>query len=290
LSTETVEPDAPEPAVPPQPDAAPAVPAQAPEPAAESVPAETVAVEAAAAEADLLESPEPAAPKRRLSTPALLVAAALLGPVIGAGVGYAVQASRKPTPLPEVVTVQLSYPAARVDPQALADAGPKPLNIEGDLTELLLKRPDGTEEWHINGGGDGWIDAADIAETVGNSDKMFRQLLNSGFRRGAVVGWKSGQTEVRIRLVQYRPDSTTSADNFVALAGGASTPIPGVRQSRVLIGNKAQHYAESTEEFWFGTAVARKGDLVMEVEIHAPSKVDRGQLEDIAKRQWERIA
>ncbi|MFG2819480.1 hypothetical protein ACGFX4_08650 [Kitasatospora sp. NPDC048365] len=298
MSTETVGPDVPEPVVPPQPDTAPAVPAQAPEPAAETLPAaepatgdEILAVEGTAVEgAPAEDEPKPA---RRLSTGRLLLAAALLGPVVGAGVGYAVQASRPATPLPELAAVKLAYPADRVDPKALAAAAPQPLNIDGDLRDLLLKRPDGTEEWGSAGARGGWLDAADYAESFGDSRATFTRLLDNGFRRAATVGWKSGGTEYRIRLIQYRSDSASSAtswNDYGSTTDAEVGKIPGNPQSRLVIGNKPNHYAQSTEEYYRGEATARKGDLIMEITVFAPSRVDRAQLEDIAKRQWERIA
>ncbi|GAA4858829.1 hypothetical protein [Kitasatospora terrestris] len=308
MSTETVGPDVPEPVVPPQPDTTAAVPAQAAEPAAETLPAEAAAEQAATADEqpvpaeELLTAgpePEPASaeggprPARRLSTGRLLLAAALLGPVVGAGVGYAVQASRPATPLPALAAVKLAYPAERVDPKALAAAAPQPLNIDGDLRDLLLKRPDGTQDWDDTGARGSWQDAAEYAESFGDSRATFSRLLDKGFRRSAVIGWKSGETKYRIRLIQYRSDSASAAiswDYSGASGENEVGKIPGNPQSTLVIDTKPDHYADSTEQFYYGEAIARKGDLIMEIEVFAPSKVDRAQLEDIAKRQWERIA
>ncbi|WP_354641669.1 hypothetical protein [Kitasatospora camelliae] len=299
MSTETVEPDAPEPADPPRP-AVPPQPTAAPAPAAEPTTdptAEAAAVEPAPAEDGTAEQPaeDTAAPaaKRSLSTRALLLAALLIGPVAGAAVGYAVQAARPATPLPPLKPVQLAYPAERIDAQALADAAPKPLNIDGDLRDLLLKRPDGTKEWADNAGSGGWMDAAEMAESVGRSDQEFQELLRSGFRRAAVTSWREGETEYRIRLIQYFPDDAGEAVSGArqdSTGGAGVSKVPGNAEGTVKVLDKPRHYADSTKEYYYGEALARKGTVIMDVEVYSPGAVDRAKLEDLAKRQWERLA
>ncbi|GAA2809214.1 hypothetical protein GCM10010441_37230 [Kitasatospora paracochleata] len=331
MSTDTAGPEAPEPALPPKPDPAataqPALtaqpaeteqpapteqPAETEQPAPTEQPAETTATDPAvpgqapAPDAESLPHDLPEAqdllavgaedtvrPRRRLSTPRLLLAAVLLGPLVGAGVGYAIQAARPATPLPAIAAVKLGYPAERIDPAALAAAGPQPLNIDGDLRDLLVKVPDGAKDISEEDGHDHWMSAADMAETVGDGDQVFRLLLEKGFRRTAVVGWDSGGTKYRVQLIQYFPDHADNAISQAKDGPGANaslSKIPGNPDGTVTVFSKADHYAESTEEFWFGEAIARRGDVVMDIEVFAPSQVDKAQLEDLAKRQWERLA
>ncbi|MEY9949965.1 hypothetical protein [Kitasatospora sp. GAS1066B] len=114
-------------------------PVPEPEPAAEPS-AEPVAEPAAEPVADQR-------PWRRSRTALLLVGALLLGPLLGGGVGYAIQAQRPPTPLPPIQPVTLpSYPAVHLDPQASAAIAPKPLAIDGDLRPLLVPRPAGAQD------------------------------------------------------------------------------------------------------------------------------------------------
>ncbi|MEV4559855.1 hypothetical protein AB0K51_23070 [Kitasatospora sp. NPDC049285] len=236
---------------------------------------------------------EPARKRRKLGTGTLFLVAVLAGPVLGGTVGYAIQAARPATPLPRIAAPKLSYPADRVDPAVVAAAAPQPLNIDGDLRELLLKRPDGTEEWKENAGDGGWMTTADTAESYGESQRIFKQLLANGFRRSAVVAWKAGDVEYRIRLVQYAPDS---ADNAITAANdyrAGNTKVgklAGNPDSVVAVLDDPLHYADSTEKYYYGQVLARKGTVVMNVEVYAKNPVDRAQLEDLAKRQWERLA
>ncbi|RKE20404.1 hypothetical protein [Streptomyces sp. TLI_171] len=234
---------------------------------------------------------EPARRKRKFSANALFLAAVLAGPVIGGVIGYGIQAARPETPLPKITAVKLDYPAERIDPGALAAAAPKPLNIDGDLRDLLVKKPDGVQEI-TDFGSNGWMDAADIAETFGNTKSVFQELLLNGFRRAAVVAWEVDGTEYRVQLIQYVPESTSTviSDLNVSTAGSDTSKIPGNDDSQVLVKRDAQHYAKSTEQYYYGEALARKGTVLMHIQVYAKNPVDRAKLEDLAKRQWERIA
>ncbi|MEV7211955.1 hypothetical protein AB0O31_02510 [Kitasatospora cineracea] len=246
-----------------------------------------------AAGPDLVESgTEPARRRRRFGTGALFLTAVLAGPVIGAAVGYAIQSSRPPTPLPALTAPKLGYPAERVDAAALAAAGPPPLNIDGDLRRLLIDRPAGSTD-RTDGDGDGWLSAADRAETFGDSEDMFVEMLGNGFRRAATVRWKSGDDTYRVMLVQYVPESVVKAITGMVPSGTSGMDVskfPGNDESVLLVAKEPYTYARSTETYYYGEAIARKGTVLMTVQVYAKNPVDRAQLEDIAKRQWERLA
>ncbi|MFF4339366.1 hypothetical protein ACFY00_05405 [Kitasatospora sp. NPDC001540] len=244
-------------------------------------------------EAEVIEAgAEPVRRKPRFGVGTLFLTAVLAGPLVGAGVGYAIQASRPPTPLPKIAAPKLSYPAERVDPKALAAAGPQPLDIDGDLRKLLIERPAGTED-RTDGDGDGWLSPDDMAENYGDSAREFSSLLSGGFRRAASVAWESGDDLYQVTLAQYVPESTRRA---IADAAPSSTHesevslIPGNTESYLVIGKQPLHYARSTDTYYYGEALARKGNVVMTVAVYAKNPVDRAQLEDIAKRQWEKLA
>ncbi|MGW4382111.1 hypothetical protein [Kitasatospora sp. NPDC004531] len=239
----------------------------------------------------LAAGPEPARKQRKLSAGALFLTAVVAGPVIGAAVGYGIQASRPATPLPALVAPKLGYSAERVDAKALAAAGPQPLNIDGDLRALLIKRPDGSKD-RTEGDGDRWMSVADQAETFGDSAETFSNLLLSGWRREATVSWSVDDVTYRIYLTQYAPESANKA-----LAGMSPrrsdvdmSKIPGNDDSVVMVSKVPSTYARSTEQYYWAEALARKGTVLMAVEVFAKNPVDRSQLEDIAKRQWERLA
>jgi hypothetical protein len=234
----------------------------------------------------------PARPRRRLGTARLLLVAAVLGPVIGAGVGYTVQALRPPTPLPPLAVGPLSYPSAPLDAAAAAAAEPKPLNIDGDLRRLLIDRPAGTEEWdnYEHGTTAGWLTAGDKAMSYGNSGKQFRSLLYDGFRRDAYLAFSRGETHYRVELIQFGPDDISAGASSwmisVPVDGGT---IPGTASGYYSAPRKPEHYDDSTETYYYGLATARRGSVIMRISVYSPNPVDANELKDLATRQWERL-
>ncbi|MFE1316546.1 hypothetical protein [Kitasatospora phosalacinea] len=287
------------PSVPPPSATTPPAPPQPPNPFAPPPPSNPFAppspppAPGAFGAAEVIEAgAEPARKKPRFKVGTLFLAALLAGPVVGVGVGYAIQASRPPTPLPEIAAPKLSYPAERVDAKALAAAGPQPLDIDGDLRALLIERPAGSED-RTDGDGDGWLSPADLAENYGDSAREFTSMLSEGFRRAASVSWESGDDLYQVTLVQYAPEATLKAITNAAPRSTVDSDvsaIPGNPDSYLVIGKQPLHYARSTDTYYYGEALARKGNVVMTVAVYAKNPVDRARLEDIAKRQWEKLA
>ncbi|GAA1140944.1 hypothetical protein F4556_003503 [Kitasatospora gansuensis] len=239
------------------------------------------------------EEQPPATPRRPLGTGKLLLAALLVGPLLGGSVGYAIQSARPATPLPELQVAAPRYPAAPADEKAVADGTLKPLQIDGDLRKLLIAKPDGAEVWDNNGRGDdsGWISAGEKAMSYGQADDVFRRLLREGFRRDAIVTWRKGETKWRVELIQYQSDLADSAQqNAVDRSfSGSTLPLPGTASGVYMTPHEARNYAQSTEKYYFGQALARRGDLVMRISVYSPAQVNADELKDVAKRQWERL-
>ncbi|MER5861854.1 hypothetical protein [Kitasatospora sp. NPDC002040] len=238
------------------------------------------------------EEQPPAAPRRPLGTGRLLLAALLVGPLLGGSIGYAVQAARPATPLPELKTVALQYPAVPADAADAAEAVLKPLEIDGDLRKLLVAKPDGAEAWDNYGRGDdsGWLSPGEKAMSYGGADNYFRRLLGDGFRRDAVVAWRKGDVKWRVELIQYQSDRALSAGAATLdLEGGSVTALPGTANGLYTAPAEARTYSESTEKYYYGLASARRGDLVMRISVYSPSQVNADELKDVAKRQWERL-
>ncbi|AUG78741.1 hypothetical protein CFP65_3971 [Kitasatospora sp. MMS16-BH015] len=221
----------------------------------------------------------------------LLVAAALLGPLLGAGVGYAVQAGRPATPLPPLQVALPAHPTAVLDAKAAAEAAPKPLNIDGDLRKLLIAKPGDAEDWDNFGRGDmsGWISVGEKAMTYGGADRKFSSLLTQGFRRDAIVSWRKGEVKYSVELIQYTDGHAAQAVDAVFGSPGGSHPIDGTVSGYYAAPNTPEQYAESTEKYYLGTAVAHRGDVVMMINVFSPNQVDENELKDLAKRQWERL-
>ncbi|MCX5211591.1 hypothetical protein OG689_20245 [Kitasatospora sp. NBC_00240] len=231
------------------------------------------------------------APVRRPRPVLLLTSALVLGVLLGGGAGYGIQAGRPPTPLPPLQVALPSYPAAVLDAAAAAEAAPKPLAIDGDLRKLVMERPGGTEAWGDNPDVPSWITVGELAERTGNAKRTFADFNRDGFRRAAGVDWKQGGTRYRVTLLQYGPDD---ADRALAEArsmnGAAVTKFADGVNGGYQVESEPENWAESTEKYYYGSAVARRGTVVMEIEVFAPQSVDAAALKDLAKKQWERLA
>ncbi|MGK4582249.1 hypothetical protein [Kitasatospora sp. HPMI-4] len=235
---------------------------------------------------------EPAAgPKagRRPRTVPLLVGALLLGPLLGAGVGYSIQAGRPATPLPSLHIAAPEYPATPLDPAAAAEAAPKPLPIDGDLRKLLISKPDGADDWDNYGHGDGsgWLSVGSKAGSYGRADTEFRTLVHEGFRRDAMVAWTKGGNNYRVELIQFDADHADSAISWTA--GESGSTLDGTLHGTYRARTEPNHFADSTSTYYYGSATARHGDVVMMVSIYSQSQVSTDELKDIAEQQWKRL-
>ncbi|MFJ8040254.1 hypothetical protein ACIRBX_07050 [Kitasatospora sp. NPDC096147] len=238
------------------------------------------------------ESAEPAGPRRRVPTAVLLLAALLVGPLVGGAVGYAVQNGRPPTPLPALVVPSPVYPTAPADPNAVAEAAVTPLKIDGDLRTLLVPRPDGTKEWDDGfWSNTGWHSVGEKAYGVGDSAAYFRELLLTGFRRDAVVGWEKNDVQWQVELIQYHSDKARSAQREAEdfEPDGVPLPLPDITGGLYMVPEKPRTYVQSTEKYYYGLASARRGDLVMRISVYSPSPINRDELTSVAKQQWERL-
>ncbi|MFD8757231.1 hypothetical protein ACFV0O_40600 [Kitasatospora sp. NPDC059577] len=285
MTTEPAEPVPAAPAAPPAPPA-PAVPPPLTPPAADPYATGPDATGPFPTQpGELLETgPERAPRTPRRPRPVALAACALaLGALAGGGVGYAVQAQRPPTPLPPLQVARPAYPAGTVDPAALAAQQPAPPAIEGDLTKLLITAPEGSTPWGDNPDKPGWVSIGEIAEQSGNAALTFRDLASRGFRRAAEVDWKKDDTRYRVSLVQYTADHADEAksSSWVPFADGANGGYK--------VETAARNWAESTEQYYYGEAVAKRGSVQMTIEVFGTQQVSADVLKDLAKRQWERL-
>ncbi|WP_459651336.1 hypothetical protein [Kitasatospora sp. Ki12] len=285
MTTEPPEP-VPAPTAPP----APAVPPPAIPPTAPPAPGPYAANPYAAdpftvAPGELLEAgPEQAPRAPRRPRPVLLATCALvLGALTGGGVGYAVQAQRPPTPLPPLQAARPSYPAEVLDPAALAAEQPAPLAIEGDLTKLLITAPEGSTPWGDYPDKPAWASIGEIAEHSGNASYTFRDLASRGFRRAAEVDWKKDDVRYRVSLIQFAPDRADQAKSvsWLPFADGATGGYK--------VETAPRRWAESTDQYYYGEAVAKRGSLQMTIEVFGTQLVSADVLKDLAKRQWERL-
>lgn len=240
--------------------------------------------------------PDASGKRRRGRTAVLIAAAAVLGVVAGTCTGYLVQAGREPTRLPPLSQPVLAQPKGEA-PEPLSADRDRRVKTDGDLRELLLKKPRGTQEpdWPL--GEDGWMDLAEYAGYYEESGSMFGQMAMDGFRRAAVVGWVDDDDySVEIRLVQFRQEEALAAadgvDNSRYWAEDVedtdSWAVPGTEDGRAYVHNSPD--AEPGYEPLYGAeAHAWRGDIAMEIWVYGSKPIGKKMIMDLAERQMERL-
>ncbi|MFE0460146.1 hypothetical protein ACFW1A_12950 [Kitasatospora sp. NPDC058965] len=280
------------------PSEAPAEPESEPEPESESEPvADPAAPLAAESESEPESEPvaDPAARRVRAPrTAVLLVGALLLGPLLGGGLGYAIQAAGPATPLPALQPAVLpGYPSGALGSPAAAAAADKPLPIDGDLRKLLIAKPDGASDWDDYDFADAgeYETVGQIARSKGSSDTVFSRLLTSGLRRAVINTWQKDGVKYKVELIQYFSDSAGSAYSAATSERGSDThPFPNGMEGAYYAATKPEQYAETTENFYYGEGVTRRGDVLVRVEAFGTAQVNADAIRDLVKQQWERLA
>ncbi|WP_406097432.1 hypothetical protein [Kitasatospora purpeofusca] len=232
-------------------------------------------------------TPAPRRPRR--PRPVLLLASGLvLGTVAGTGVGYAIQSGRPPTPLPQLQVALPTYPSEVVDPTAAAAAAPSPLAIEGDLRKLLVTAPGGSKPWDDQPDKPSWITVGELADRTRQAADIFNALNQQGFRRAAAVAWSQGGLGIQITLTQFKADFASKADNARWNKGDYESFAPEANGG-FRIENTPAYWAETTDLYYLGLAVAQRGTVLMEVRVFGTKPVDAEVVKNLAKQQWERL-
>ncbi|MFF0386291.1 hypothetical protein [Streptomyces sp. NPDC004286] len=238
-------------------------------------------------------APEPA-PRRSRRTVRRLVLAAALGLVAGSCAGYLVQAARTPDELPPLSQPTLAQ-AAGNGPAPLSAAQDHQVKVDGDLRELLLRRPGGTRANPAVESDDGRLDLTAYAELHTKPDVAFRELLGEEFRRAAVTSWiESGDRTVEIRLIQFRQvekqiviDRAAAARHWAADdAHTRSWPVPGT--------GDGEFFVHDRPDSRFGPgyqaeAHAWRGDIVLEMWVYGPEPIPPARVRELARQQMERL-
>ncbi|MFD8233628.1 hypothetical protein ACFV20_17340 [Streptomyces sp. NPDC059696] len=226
----------------------------------------------------------------------LIGAAAALGLVAGCCAGYLVQAHRAPTKLPSLAQPVLAQ-AEGEGPEPLSAARDRRVKTDGDLRELLLKKPRGARDATHLMSGDGWLDLAEYAAFYDKPGEMFGELVGDEFRRAAVTGWLVGRTqEVEIRLVQFRQEEAlAAAENventqyWVEEEGGTdSWAVPGSGNGRVYVHTRPEA-KPGYQSVYTAEAHAWRGDIALEMWIVDTEPISKAKIMDLAERQMERL-
>ncbi|MER7231841.1 hypothetical protein ABT348_12945 [Streptomyces olivaceus] len=238
-------------------------------------------------------------PRRRGRTTLLIGAAAALGLVAGTCAGFLVQADREPTKLPPLSQAALA-PAKGEAPKPLPADQDRQVRTDGDLRELLLKKPRGAREAAWLESGDGWLGLASYAQTFGRPDEQFSQFIHDEFRRAAVTGWRVGSKRtVEIRLIQFHQEDVLSAlegsDTGRHWAGWAREddtdrwPVPGTGDGEAFVHNRPEAEPESATPVYHAEAHAWRGDIEMEIWVTSAERIAKEEIMDLARRQMERL-
>ncbi|CAL9519352.1 hypothetical protein [Streptomyces sp. Tu 3180] len=234
-------------------------------------------------------------PRRRGATALLIGTAALCGLVAGACAGYLVQADRAPTKLPPLsqpVLPRATGPA----PEPLSAARDRRVRTDGDLRELLLKKPAGAREADWLSTSDGWLDMSAYADSFTEPGEKFSSLVSDEFRRAAAVGWEDGPHQVEIRLVQFRQEDSLAAVDTVGNHQGwaerdpdaESWGIPGTGDGTAYV--HPRPYTEpGYEPQYRAEAHAWRGDVAMEIWVYGDRPIPKKTIMDLAERQMERL-
>ncbi|MFI1173797.1 hypothetical protein [Streptomyces melanogenes] len=228
--------------------------------------------------------------RRRGRTPLLIAGGAVLGVVAGLCAGYTVQAGRAPTPLPPLSQPVLAQAKGKA-PAPLSAARDRKAASDGDLRNMLLKRPAGASDVERPAGIDGWLPMSDYAEDFTKPDAAFGNLLSEEFRRAAVAEWREGNLSVTIRLVQFRDERVVAsqgaldgAERWAAEESGHTTAISGSGNGRVYTGGDLDSGGRHRAE-----AFARRGNVLMELWLDSDEPIAARKALDLAQRQWERM-
>jgi hypothetical protein len=282
-----------EPSIPSQPAAPPA--------ATEPLPPEPVLPEPAAPEPEAAAPADPDAgppTRRRGRVVRLVAAAALLGLSAGTAYGYHVQADERPTPLPRLAQQGLAYPEKPMP----ADEAPEPLGTrddhrvrtDGDLRKLLLDRPKGA----LGMGKPDWMSIPDFASHFEEPAYIFDELSNMGLRRVARTRWLQGDVSAEILLAQFQDADSVGGDDYLSGQAmympdkdHASAPgkrIPGTSDGSLFIYRDAVRKPGYLPSYQ-ARALARRGDIVVDVWFSSPEPIRGAAVMAAVKRQLERL-
>lgn len=247
-----------------------------------------------------------ARPRRRgLRTALLLAAAVLAGALGGVTYGYHEQAAEPPTPLPPLNQPGLAHPKKPLPadevPEPLSAAQDRRVKTDGDLRELLVSRPDGAVDAELDYGGEGWLAPYEVAADSGAPDQTLGFMLEQGLRRTAFTSWsEEGSTTsvVLIHLYQFRNNATAGSVDYLEIQQNftsagldeqvRSVPLKGSGNGEAYF-NETPYEEVGLPPLYQAIALARRGDIVMEIYWIDGAPVAEKDLTTLAERQLERL-
>ncbi|MEV5415877.1 hypothetical protein [Streptomyces albogriseolus] len=241
---------------------------------------------------------EEAGRRRRGRTTALIGTALVLGLVAGTCTGYLVQAGREPTPLPPLSQPVLAQ-ARGEGPAPLPASQDRRVRTDGDLREMLLKKPRGAKHTEWLREGVRWLDIAALAETWTQPGEAFGDLVMDEFRRSVMTVWEDDGYTVVIRLTQFRQEEYTAATDaaddaqrWAEVRPNDSWAIPGTGNGRAYVMTEPGTEPGIEPGFapeYSAEAHAWRGDIAMSVWVTGREPVPKKRIMDVAERQMERL-
>ncbi|MYS22611.1 hypothetical protein GA0115240_142512 [Streptomyces sp. DvalAA-14] len=240
-------------------------------------------------------APAPAyKPRRRGRTTALIAAAAVLGVVAGAGVGYRIQQQRVPTPLPPLTGPMLAQPKGPGPAvPALPVSQDRAALYDSDLLKLLVPVPKGGKDSVRT-----YVSMLDFANEFTRPADEFTNLADQEFQRVVHTWWRdSNGVFFEVELSQFRDETTSTASNVLAdwMSGitdepthGESQTIPTAKDGYVWPSAKPQTKAGYLPEYE-GRGLAGVGNIIVQVYVNSTHKVKASTVTSLIDQQLERL-
>lgn len=250
------------------------------------------------------------APRRRPRglTSLIVACAALVGVVGGTATGYAIQAERKPTPLPALSQADLAYPKKALPeskrPEPLPAEHDTAVKANGDLRKLLVGKPKGFREatgYFVNGVSpeDGWLSPGGRSLEYTEPGEVLVDSVRNGIRRVAAANWQRGEYEyVAVRLVQFRPGAVAEAQAEAESSrwDAANRTRSGHEEGReVKAGSGAGFFVYEPDSkpgyltVYGGRAVGYRGDVMFDLHFSDTKPLSEKAIKDLALKQLERL-
>jgi hypothetical protein len=235
-----------------------------------------------------LGTPIGPAPRRRRTGLLLALVAAGLAVAVLLGIGsfIAVSTIRRIAHLAPASTSPEPAKTASLHP-SLAEA-----HFTGDLRDLLLQPPPGTNPMTLSGSSDGHISLNQYAATFYDKQFMSDKLETLDFQSGAEVRWRASDgTIVDIVLVQL--GDATKANSFIATLQFGDQSAEGLTTDGYFAGIPLGRYfvyeTPDTDGYVILRAAYTKNDIAVDIAVQQRTKPRTAPVITLCQDQFARL-